>query len=54
MSKKTTSSEYRDFDRTMRELIKIPHRVIKERLDAEKQAKKQKKLKVSSASRAAV
>ena len=33
-------SEYDNFDRTMRELIKVPHSEIKDALDAEKAAKK--------------
>ncbi|MGB2644468.1 MAG: hypothetical protein WBG02_09555 [Candidatus Acidiferrum sp.] len=44
-------NEYDKFDRTMRELIKVPHSEIKEKLDAEKAAKKRKKSKDSSASR---
>ena len=36
MSEQRTSSEYENFDRTMRELIKVPHSEIKAALDAEK------------------
>jgi hypothetical protein len=36
------SKEFENFDRTMRELIKVPHSVIKAKLDAEKKAKGQK------------
>jgi hypothetical protein len=39
------SEEYEKFDRTMRELIKVPHSEIKAKLDAEKTAKKRKKIK---------
>ena len=45
--------EYEKFDRTMRELMKVPHSEIKAKLDAEKLAKKRKKAKKSSASREA-
>jgi hypothetical protein len=48
------SPEYDNFDRTMRDLMKIPHAEIEAKLDAEKAAKKRKKPKVSSASREAV
>jgi len=45
------SSEFSNFDRTMRELIKVPHSEIKAALDAEKAAKKKKrKAKTPSAS----
>jgi hypothetical protein len=43
-------SEFTNFDRTMRELLKVPHREIVAKLDAEKKAKKRKKSKKSSAS----
>jgi len=46
---KTKASEFENFDRTMRELLKVPHEQIKEKLDAEKVAKKGKKFKKSSA-----
>jgi hypothetical protein len=36
-------SEYENFDRTMRQLMKVPHSEIKAKLDAEKKAKAQKK-----------
>jgi hypothetical protein len=48
MSKK---SEFANFERMTRALLKVPHSEIKAKLDAEKDAKKQKKSKVSSASR---
>jgi hypothetical protein len=35
--------EFANFDRTMRELIKVPHSKIKAKLDAEKQAKNKTK-----------
>jgi hypothetical protein len=47
-------SEFSKFDHAMRELVKVSHGDIKEKLDAEKAAKKRKKIKVSSASREAV
>ena len=47
-------SEYTKFDNAMRDLLKVPHSEIKSKLDAEKAAKKRKKIKVSSASREAV
>jgi len=48
------NKEFDKFDRTMRELIQVPHSEIKAKLDAEKSAKKRKKAKKSSASREAV
>lgn len=48
------TSEFENFDRTMRELLKVSHSEIKAKLGAEKQAKKRKKAKKSSASREAV
>lgn len=50
MEKILRKSEFENFDHTMRELLKVPHAEIKKRLDAEKQAKKRKKSKKSSAS----
>jgi hypothetical protein len=52
--KKRSSTEYDNFERTVEELLKIPHSEIKAKLDAEKQAKKRKKAKKPSASREAV
>jgi len=44
------SDEFENFDRTMRDLISVPHDEIKAALDAEKVAKKKKrKAKKSSA-----
>ncbi len=43
MLKKQSTNEYEQFDRTMRELLKVPHREIKAQIDAEKAAKKKKK-----------
>jgi len=43
-------SEFDNFDRAMKGLMKVPHSEIKTKLDAEKKAKKQKKIKNSSAS----
>lgn len=39
------TSEFDNFDRTMRELLKVPHSEIKAKLDAEKAAKKAKKIR---------
>lgn len=44
--------EFDNFDRMMRELVKVSHSEIKAKLDAEKRARKRKKSKKSSASRA--
>lgn len=44
-------SEFDNFDRTMRELIKVPHGEIKAKLDAEKKAKKRKSRKPSASGR---
>jgi hypothetical protein len=49
-----SGSEYENFDRTMRELIKVPHEEIKAKLNEEKKARKRKKSRKSSASREAV
>lgn len=48
------SKEYENFERTMTELLKVPHSEIKAKLDAEKAAKKRKKARKSSASREAI
>ena len=48
---KQENEEFRNFDRTMRELVKVPHSELKSKLDAEKRAKKRKKSRKSSASR---
>lgn len=39
---KKQSNEYENFDRTMRQLMKVSHTELKAKLDAEKAAKKQK------------
>lgn len=44
------NKEFENFDRTMRELIKVPHSEIKAKLDAEKRAKQKRKAKKPSAS----
>jgi hypothetical protein len=41
------TSEYKKFEGTMRELMKVPHSEIKAKLDEEKAAKKRKKSKKS-------
>ena len=37
------SSEYEKFEKTMRELMKVPHSEIKAKLEAEKKEKAEKK-----------
>lgn len=49
-----TKTEYDRFESLVSGLLKVPHSEIKAKLDAEKQAKKRKKSKTSSASREAV
>ena len=46
-------TEYKKFEKMTSELLKVSHSEIKQRLDAEKAAKKRKKSKKSSASREA-
>ena len=48
------SKEFENFDHAMRELLKVSHSEIAAKLEAEKQGKKRKKPKKSSASREAV
>lgn len=43
-------SEFDNFDRTMRDLMKVPHEEIKKELDAEKAAKTVKKRKAKKPS----
>jgi hypothetical protein len=43
--KTRTMSEYDNFSRTMRELIKVPHSEIKAKLEEEKKDKAEKKQK---------
>jgi hypothetical protein len=50
---KHDSSEFNNFDRTMRKLMRVPHSELKAKLDAEKQTKKRKKSRKASASRVA-
>jgi hypothetical protein len=50
--KKQPTSEFANFDRTMRDLIKVPHSELKAKLDAEKVAKKRKSKKTSASGRA--
>lgn len=45
--------EYDKFERTVTDLLKVPHSEIKEQLEAERKAKKRKKSKTSSVSREA-
>jgi hypothetical protein len=47
-------NEFANFDRLMREVIKVPHNEIAAKLKAERTAKRRKKSKKSSASREAV
>ena len=44
------NSEFQNFDRTMRQLIKVPHSEIKAALDAEKAEKQEKKRKAKKPS----
>jgi hypothetical protein len=46
------SKEYQNFDRAMHQLIKVTHNEVKAKLQEEKAAKKRKKSRKSSASRA--
>lgn len=46
------SNEYERFDRTMRQLLRVPHSEIKAKLDAEKTAKKRKPKRTSASRRA--
>lgn len=39
------TKEFNNFSKLAEQLIKVPHSLIKEKLDAEKQAKKKKKEK---------
>ena len=43
MAKKQNPQEYENFDRTMRDLVKVPHGEIKAKLDAEKSARGKKR-----------
>jgi hypothetical protein len=45
-----TSGEFQNFDRTMRDLMSVPHSEIKAALDAEKAEKQKKKRKVKKPS----
>jgi hypothetical protein len=47
-------NEYNPFSELAGKLFKVPHSDIKKKLDAEKEAKKRRKLKVSGASREAI
>lgn len=50
---KHPNQEFENFDKTMRELMKVPHSEIKAKLDAEKAAKqKKRKAKPSASDRA--
>jgi hypothetical protein len=48
----TKNPEFEKFDETMRKLVKVPHRKIKAKLDAEKKAKKRKPKEISASGRA--
>jgi hypothetical protein len=45
MVKRMKNEEYENFDRTMRDLMSVPHGEIKAALDAEKAEKEKKKRK---------
>jgi hypothetical protein len=51
--KKSSESEHKRFIELVDALVRVPHSEIKAKLDAEKQARKRKKSKKSSASREA-
>jgi hypothetical protein len=51
--RKETDGEFDRFTKMTDGLLSVPHAEIKEKLEREKQAKKRKKSKVSSASREA-
>lgn len=40
-----TPKEFKNFDRTMRELLKVPHSEIKEKLEQEKAEKQKRKVR---------
>jgi hypothetical protein len=44
---KNKTDEFKNFDRTMRELMKVPHSEIKAKLEAEKATKKKNKTKAA-------
>jgi hypothetical protein len=50
---KKIETDYDRFEDLARGVLKVPHSEIKEKLDAEKRAKKRRKAKISSASREA-
>jgi hypothetical protein len=52
--KKTKRNELRTFTGFVDRLLAVPHSEVKEKLDAEKLAKKRKKSRKSSASREAI
>ena len=45
MKRQAKTSEYDNFDRTMRELMKVPHSEVKAKLDEEKAVKQERKSK---------
>lgn len=51
-SAKKDSGEYAKFENFMKRLVAVPHSEIKDKLDAEKRAKKRRKARKSSASHA--
>ena len=46
------NDQFEKFDRTMHDLMKVPHSEIKSKLDAEKAAKKRKPKKTSASGHA--
>jgi len=50
MVKEKSSAEFEKFDRTMRDLMSVPHDAIKAALDKEKAEKKRKKRKANKPS----
>ncbi len=47
-----TSGEYTAFENLLRRVVQVPHSEIKAKLEAEKRSKKEKRPKISDASRA--
>jgi predicted GIY-YIG superfamily endonuclease len=47
-----TSDQYTAFENLLKRVIRVPHSEIKEKLEAEKRTKKEKRPKTSDASRA--
>jgi hypothetical protein len=46
-----SNEEYQNFDRTMRDLMKVTHSTVKAKLNAEKRAKQKRKARPSASAR---